>query len=47
MYFSCLILPYESKKAKKLNKQIFETIYFGAMEASMELAKEKGSPYSS
>ena len=27
---------------KQLNKQIFETIYFGAMEASMELAKDKG-----
>ena len=43
--FFMLNIAYESKKAKKLNKQIFETIYFGAMEASMELAKEDG-PYS-
>ena len=41
--FFLLNLSYESKKSKELNKKIFETIYFGAMEASMELAKEKGS----
>merc|ERR1719453_2839799 len=39
-----LRLPYESEGARKLNKDIFETIYFGAVEASMELAKELG-PY--
>ncbi len=39
--FFMLKLSYESKKARELNKKIFETIYFGAMEASMELAKEK------
>ena len=44
--FFMLGISYESEKARKLNKQIFETIYFGAMEASMELAKEKGT-YSS
>ena len=44
--FFMLGIAYDSKKAKKLNMQIFETIYFGAMEASMELAKEKGT-YSS
>ena len=44
--FFMLGIAYESEKARKLNKQIFETIYFGAMEASMELAKEKGA-YSS
>jgi len=27
-----------------LNKQIFETLYYGAMEASCELAEEQG-PY--
>jgi ribonucleoside-diphosphate reductase alpha subunit len=32
-------LPYESAKAKTLNKHIFETIYFGAVTASMELSK--------
>lgn len=34
--------PYESKEASLLNKQIFETIYFGALEASCELAEEFG-----
>ena len=38
-------IPYDSEKAQEINKKIFETIYFGATEASMELAKEKG-PYS-
>ncbi|MPC90403.1 Ribonucleoside-diphosphate reductase large subunit [Portunus trituberculatus] len=36
--------PFDSPKAQLLNKQIFETIYYGAMEASCELAKEEG-PY--
>lgn len=36
--------PFDSEKAQFLNKQIFETIYYGAMEASCELAKELG-PY--
>ena len=44
--FFILELPHESKKAAEINKRIFETIYFGAVEASMELAKEKGA-YSS
>jgi len=34
--------PFESEEARKLNKEIFETIYFGAMTSSMELAKEEG-----
>merc|ERR1719335_320313 len=37
-------LPYESADARQLNKDIFETIYFGACEASMELAAREG-PY--
>merc|ERR1711988_1552365 len=37
-------LPYESSSAKKLNEDIFETIYFAACEASMELALTEG-PY--
>ena len=36
--------PFESPEAKLLNKQIFETIYYGALEASCELA-EKFGPY--
>lgn len=38
--------PYESKKAEKLNREIFETIYFAALEASCELAELHG-PYDS
>ncbi|EDW28361.1 GL19156 [Drosophila persimilis] len=34
--------PYESEEAGLLNQQIFETIYFGALEASCELAEEFG-----
>lgn len=44
--FLLLRLPFESEAARKLNKDIFETIYFASMEASMELAKEQGA-YSS
>jgi len=43
--FFILSLPHDSKEAAEINKKIFETIYFGAVEASMEMAKEKG-PYS-
>jgi ribonucleoside-diphosphate reductase alpha subunit len=39
-------LPFESAEAGLLNKQIFETIYFAACEASCELA-EKDGPYES
>lgn len=41
--FLMLKLPFESPEARKLNKEIFETIYYGAMETSMEIAKEVGS----
>jgi ribonucleoside-diphosphate reductase alpha chain len=41
--FLLLKLPFESEEAKKLNKEIFETIYFAAMETSMELAEQQGS----
>merc|ERR1719450_123051 len=36
-------LPFESLEAKKLNEDIFETIYFAACEASCELAELHGS----
>lgn len=42
--FLLLRYPFESEEAQKLNREIFETIYFGAMTASKELAKEHG-PY--
>merc|ERR1712168_1433346 len=35
--------PFESEKAMLLNKQIFETIYYGALEASCELAEKFGT----
>ncbi len=42
--FCLLRMPFDSDEARQLNKDIHETIYFGAMEASMELGKEEG-PY--
>ena len=36
--------PFESAEAELLNRQMFETIYYGALEASCELAQELG-PY--
>ncbi|MGE8720757.1 ribonucleoside-diphosphate reductase subunit alpha [Leptospira terpstrae] len=44
--FILLRMPYESDAAKKLNIEIFETIYFAAMTASKDIAKEEG-PYPS
>lgn len=44
--FILLRYPFESKEAKKLNVQIFETLYYGALEASCEMAIEEG-PYES
>jgi ribonucleoside-diphosphate reductase alpha chain len=43
--FIQLRLPFTSDEAKTLNQEIFETLYFASVEASMELAKEEG-PYS-
>ena len=43
MYFFILRYPFESEQARALNRDIFETIYFGAMMASKDLAKEFGS----
>ncbi|AYV78438.1 MAG: ribonucleoside diphosphate reductase large subunit [Edafosvirus sp.] len=49
-HFKC---SFDSAEAKILNKKIFETIYFGCLQASNELAKKygpyetfKGSPFS-
>ncbi len=41
--FILLRLPFESDVAKMLNKNIFETIYFAAIVASKNLAKESGA----
>ena len=35
---------FDSPEAKQLNAEIFETIYFAAMESSMEIAQKEG-PY--
>jgi len=43
--FIQLRLPFTCDEAKKLNQEIFETMYFAAVTSSMELAKAKG-PYS-
>ncbi len=43
--FILLRMPFTSEEAKKLNEEIFETIYFAALTSSMELAKING-PYS-
>ena len=44
--FILLRLPFDSEEARKLNSEIFETIYYAAMTASKDLAKENG-PYES
>jgi ribonucleoside-diphosphate reductase alpha chain len=41
--FVMMGLPFESDEARKLNKDIFETIYFAALTASKDLAKKHGS----
>jgi ribonucleotide reductase alpha subunit len=42
--FQLLKIPFESPEARQLNRDIFETIYFGACQASCELAQQHG-PY--
>merc|ERR1711953_1320957 len=42
--FMIMRLPFESEAARRLNEDIFETIYFAACEASCELAEKEG-PY--
>ena len=44
--FAKMRFAFDSPEAMQLNKDIFETIYFGSLEASCELSKEHG-PYSS
>lgn len=36
-------IPFESEEAAMVNEKIFETIYFGACESSMELAMKEGA----
>ena len=42
--FAILKYPYESEEARTLNREIFETMYFGALTASCEESKNYG-PY--
>jgi ribonucleoside-diphosphate reductase alpha subunit len=44
--FQMHMLPYDSQEAMDLDAAIFETMYYHALKASMQLAKEKG-PYES
>lgn len=41
--FILLRMPFTSPEAKKLNQEIFETLYFAALTASNEMAKEEGA----
>ncbi|HKX72646.1 MAG TPA: ribonucleoside-diphosphate reductase subunit alpha [Candidatus Saccharimonadales bacterium] len=41
--FVMLRLPFTSDAAKQLNKDIFETMYFAALESSMEIAQKEGA----
>lgn len=44
--FALMRCAWGSEESYQINKDIFETIYYHAVEASMELAKENGKPYS-
>jgi len=41
--FIMLGMPFESPEARALNREVFETIYYAAMTASKDLAKEHGA----
>lgn len=41
--FILMRLAYDSDEARVLNQQIFETIYYGALEASCEIAVKEGT----
>ncbi|ERL85458.1 ribonucleoside-diphosphate reductase large subunit [Dendroctonus ponderosae] len=41
--FILMRMPFDSPDAALLNKRIFETLYYGALEASCELAEELGT----
>ena len=40
--FAKMRLPFESPQAMQLNRDIFETMYFAALQASCELAQQHG-----
>lgn len=41
--FAIMGIPFTSQEARKVNSEIFETIYFAAMTASKDLAKKNGA----
>jgi ribonucleoside-diphosphate reductase alpha chain len=41
--FIMLKYPFESEEARKLNREVFETIYYASMTASKDLAKVQGA----
>jgi ribonucleoside-diphosphate reductase alpha chain len=40
--YAMMGIPFASPEAKRINEEIFETIYFAAMTASVDLAKKEG-----
>jgi ribonucleoside-diphosphate reductase alpha chain len=40
--FAIIGIPFTSPEAKRINEEVFETIYFASMTASMDLAKRDG-----
>lgn len=45
--FVLMKIPFDSENARQINRDIFETMYYSSLEASMELAKKHGKTYSS
>jgi ribonucleotide reductase alpha subunit len=43
--FVLMRMPFDSPEASRLNREIFETIYHSALEASMELSKKRNEWY--
>lgn len=41
--FILLGMPFDGPEAKQLNKEIFEAIYFAALETSCQLAQKEGA----
>jgi ribonucleotide reductase alpha subunit len=41
--FAILGIPFASPEAKRINEEVFETIYFASMSSSMALAKKEGA----
>jgi len=41
--YAIMGIPFTSVEARKINEEIFETIYFASMTASMDLAKKNGA----